>query len=349
MTPERWQQINQLFDEAADLQPAERDALLARAEAGDPDLAGAVRRLVAQLERSGGIIDQAVPGVREIAASAGTIGPGQVVAGRFEVRRYLGRTPLGEVYAATGATVHILDVDPTLPEVAHLQKQIEAAKSVSHDNLSRVLGLFDVEPGSQLGLVLAEEAHEGETLAAILEARPSLPCEEAIPIIDSVASALHAIHGAHLVHGCLNPGLIMLTADLSQVRVCGLGLGSVPGAAEALDPETLSPEQLLGEPVTAATDVYALGLIAYEILTGRKPFTGSNLLHAALRRLHEPPPPPISINAALPSYCDAAVMRCLERDPGRRPPSARHASQAFHTQSGLFGKRKWFSLPDRSD
>ena len=164
---------------------------------------------------------------------------------------------------------------------------------------------------------------EGETLSARLRAGP-LPFAESCAILGALCSALDYLHGQRIIHRDVKASNVMLgngqvllmdlgvarALDASQGTGVGVGLGS---------PETMSPEQIRGEPAGPAADIYALGVVAYQMLCGHLPFAGdvAYVLHA---HAHEPPPPPDGPN--VPPSAAAAVLRALAKQPGDRPPTA---------------------------
>lgn len=345
MNPERYRRVNQIFDEAAELDGDEREAFLLRETGEDAELGQEVRRLLAHLDTGDAILDRAVPGVRDAARPAATLEPGTVVAGRFKIQAFLGRDACSEIYQADGATLHVLDISPE--KAWSLEAAVGRASKVSHPHLCALLGLFRFDLGGQPAVLLAEQSYPGKDLIAAQQGRPPFTAAEAVPILEQVAAALHVLHQARVVHAGIHPRHIHIAAD-GGARLGGLCLSLLPGASEAADPAWLAPEQLLGEPVTTATDVYVYGLVAFELLTGHMPFLGTDPMQAALRRLHEPPLSPRILKPDLPAICSAALLRCLEREPARRPPSARHAASIFRGQVGFWSRFRGFSRPGRS-
>lgn len=346
MTPERYRRVNEIFDAAADLDPAEREAFLARETAGDDDLRAEVSRLLAHIDSEDAILDRAVPGVRDAARPPAVIEPGTVVAGRFKVLSFAGRDACSEVYLAEGATLYVLDVSPE--KAREIEPIVARASKVKHRHVSTLLGLFPFELGGNPAVLLAEESVPGKDLVAAQQGRPPFTVSEAVPILEQLAAALHALHEHRVIHAGIHPRYIQIASNGSGVRLGGLCLPRLPGAAEAADPIWLAPEQLLGEPVTTATDVYAYGLVAFEMLTGHKPFLGTDPTQTALRRLHEAPISPLSLKPDLPAICAAALLRCLEREPMRRPPDVRQVASVFRGQMGFWSRLKGLSFPGRS-
>lgn len=349
VSPDRWKRINDLFDQAADLHPSQRDAWLEVETAGDPDLAAAVRRLLARHESDEEWIDHGVPGARSLAGGANPLAEGATVAGIYEILGPLGNDGPCQVFAARGATLRILNVNAGTTAAEALHAFERKAAAVTHPNLCRILGVHEVRLSGREAILLAEEAMDASPLNFLMSDVQSLPAPKIVELLSLAAAGLQSIHAAGSTHGALQPSHILVANDFSQVKVSGWGMGEVPGIAETMEPELQAPEHLLGEPVTAATDVYCFGLLAYELLTRRRPFMGANALQATLRRLHEPPLPPLSVRPDLPSIYAQGLLHCLERDPARRPKNAHEAAEALHGRhsGSLFNRLLGLNLPVR--
>ncbi len=176
---------------------------------------------------------------------------------------------------------------------------------------------------------LVMELVDGRTLAELLELTPRLPVERAVAIASAVCDALQVAHAAGLVHRDIKPGNIMV-ADGGQVKVVDFGIakagndeaqltgtGSVLGTAAYL-----APEQATASDVDGRADLYALGCVLVEMLTGRPPFDGATPVDVAWKHVSERPAPPSSLRPDIPPALDAAVLGLLEKEPGRRPADA---------------------------
>ncbi len=181
------------------------------------------------------------------------------------------------------------------------------------------------------------ELLEGETLADCLRRRGRLSTKEALPLVQQMAQALAAAHRAEIVHRdfksenvFLVPAAGRTTGPVAAKRVVVTDFGvarggasdrfasQVTGAGIVGTPSYMAPEQVEGGVITAAADIYALGIVIYEMVTGRLPFEGPNPLSTAVKRLREPPPPPHVHVPDLEAWWEKAILRCLERDPARR-------------------------------
>ena len=281
-----------------------------------------------------------VPGV----PSAGTprldeqpaLASGQLVAARYRVVRFLARGGMGEVYEAEDLELRERvalktvrsDVARDQVAVERFRREIQLARKVTHPNVCRI---FDVAFHGGL-IFLTMELLEGESLAQRLRRAGRLSTEEALPIVRQVAEALHAAHQAGVIHRDLKPGNVVLTESRGSVRavVTDFGLARLesgePQAASDLTaqagvvgtPAYLAPEQVESKEITASVDIYALGIVLYEMLTGTVPFTGETALSVAVRRLREAPASPKVHLPTLDARWESAILRCLERDPAGR-------------------------------
>jgi hypothetical protein len=214
---------------------------------------------------------------------------------------------------------------------ARFRQEARAAGSLSHPNIVPVYDYGTDTDGSQF---IVMQLVEGENLATLLRERSNLETDDAVRIALGVASALEAAHRRGLVHRDVKPGNILITDD-GDVKVTDFGIArAVAEASMTVTGTTLgsvhyfSPEQARGDEVTGASDVYALGIVLYEMLTGRRPFEGDSAAGVALKRLNEDPPPP-STYRPVPSGLSAIVMRALQREPRDRFPDAGSFAEAL--------------------
>ncbi|HKI03481.1 MAG TPA: tetratricopeptide repeat protein [Thermoanaerobaculia bacterium] len=278
--------------------------------------------------------------------------PEATIAGRYRVVRFIARGGMGEVYEVEDLELRERVALKTVrPEAARdtlaverFRREIQLARKVTHPNVCRI---FDV--GSAAGTIfLTMELLPGETLSQRLRRAGPMPTEEALPVARQIADALHAAHQAGVVHRDLKPGNVVLVESRGAVGpiravVTDFGLARLesglesPGQALTLTaaaavvgtPAYLAPEQVEGSEITAMTDIYALGIVLYEMLTGTVPFLGENALTTAVKRLREAPVPPRTHVPGLDPRWEAAILRCLERDPAARFRTAPEVLQAL--------------------
>lgn len=275
----------------------------------------------------------------EDAASRPGYAPGALIAERFLVTQLLGAGGLGEVYEvmdqALGSAVALkvlrpsVATDPVLME--RFRREIQNARRITHPNVCRVFDMGIDRSGDQHRFFVTMERLAGQTLASYLAPRPPLTTAEALPLLTQLATGLQAAHDSGVIHRDLKPGNIMLVpaeGGAPRVVITDFGLAiSVDqldmGLTETWEmlgtPEYMAPEQTKRGTATPATDVYALGLIAYEMLTKEGPFEPeSTAIATVVKRRYEPPRP---LRQALPDIeaaWDETLARCLEPDPTRR-------------------------------
>jgi serine/threonine protein kinase len=274
--------------------------------------------------------------------------PGDLVAGRYKIVRLLGVGGTGEVYeaedGALGGAVALKTLAPELAgdgvERERFRREIQAARKITHTNVCRI---FDIgtqlvpsregrssPPGAQAGarLFFTMELVVGETLAARLTRGPRFTTVSALPLATQIAAGLDAAHAAGVVHRDLKPGNVMLEAVSSRVVLTDFGIAlseeqagiRLTRTGELLGtPAYMAPEQGDLGPIGPATDVYAFGLVLYEMLSGTAPFTpGATPLETVLRRRRDAPRPlAAAVPGVDPRWADA-IHRCLARDPARR-------------------------------
>ena len=249
----------------------------------------------------------------------------------LEFQEEAGRGAIGVVYRArdrrTGETVAVkvfgsatgAPCDPAEREAQQQRWRREAdlLQSLSHPNIVAVRGW--ILDGEQAGLIT--EFVEGGSLERLLEERGALPVEQALTIVSQAARALAYAHGRGIVHRDVKPANLLLTAD-GTVKVTDFGVAAAPPESEpgVLEgtPAYMAPEQLLGQPGDARSDVYALGAVLYRCLTGRLPHRASSIRELTHRALHEEPEPPSRWRPGLAPDLEAACMTALARLPEQR-------------------------------
>ena len=224
---------------------------------------------------------------------------------------------------------------------ARFKQEARSAGSLSHPN---IVSVFDYGTDAETnGQFIVMQLVDGDDLAAILHKHGRLETDDAVRIAIGVASALEAAHRRGIVHRDVKPGNILIDQD---VKVTDFGIArAVSEASMTVTGTTLgsvhyfSPEQARGDEVTGQSDVYALGIVLYEMLTGRRPFEGDSAAGVALKRLTEDPVPPTE-HGPVPPGLSAIVMRALERDPANRYPDAGAFAEAL---------RVWQKDPDAAN
>ncbi|MBL8938409.1 MAG: serine/threonine protein kinase [Archangium sp.] len=266
---------------------------------------------------------------------ADALSPGVVVAGTFEVERLLGRGGMGEVWlgrhqrlAGKQVAIKVLHTQGALPPeaLARFRREAEIAVRLEHPNIVQVLDFNSLESGQPF---IVMELLKGESLAARLKRGPMSPDETSM-VMRQVGSALHAAHSAGVVHRDLKPENIFLvpTGLGDQVKVLDFGISKLSdgGTMQTTDsvlmgtPLYMSPEQALGHnrDVTPQSDVFSLGSIAYECLTGKAPFEADNIAKVVFRIAYEPHRPLLELAPHVPDVMAQAVEHALQKDRANR-------------------------------
>lgn len=348
LSPERWQMVEQLFQSAIELAPARRAAWLAEACHGDDALRQEVEALLVYQEAAGGMIAGAIQGAASLLAhdAAGffekaRFAPGTLLAGRYRIVGLLGKGGMGEVYRADdlklGQSVALKFLTEAMSQdkamLARFHGEVRVARQITHANICRVHDIGEVSTSKGTLHFLSMEYIDGEDLSSLLRRIGRLPADKAVEIASQLCAGLAAAHEAGILHRDLKPANVMIDGR-GRVRITDFGLA---GLAEqfrgqevmAGTPAYMAPEQLAGREVTTRSDIYALGLLLYEIFTGRRVFEASSL--DELRRLHEssaPANPSLHVREIDPQV-EKLILRCLEKDPARRPASAIQVAAAL--------------------
>jgi len=260
---------------------------------------------------------------------------GQILGSRYELVSRIAIGGMGEVWKANdsviGRTVAIKILkdeymgDPGFRE--RFRAEARHAALVNHEGIANVFD-FGEEEGSAY---LVMELVPGEALSSILEREKILPATKVLGFVAQTAAALHAAHQAGLVHRDIKPGNLLVTPD-GTIKITDFGIArladQVPLTATGQVMGTvqyLAPEQAGGKPASPATDVYSLGIVAYEALAGKRPFRGESQVAIAMAQIKEAPP---ALPSSIPEPVRALVMSCMAKKPEGRPASADDLSQA---------------------
>jgi hypothetical protein len=355
MPPEKWAALKALFEAALAEEPSRRAAFLQRCL--DPNLRSEVEQLLAEHDHIGEFLSTPVLGNFPLKAPQ-TLGlsPDEVLAGRFRIIRFIAGGGMGEVYEAEDQElrerVALKIIRPEVlvqpSAVARFKREVHLARKVTHPNVCRIYDLFRhrSEGGSAPGdtVFISMELLKGKTLSIHLEGVGRMSVGDALPLLRQMASALAAAHAVGIVHRDFKPANVVLVGAAGQenlrpvVTDFGLALQSLvlnDGVSLTTDqglmgtPAYMAPEQIEGRPATPASDIYAFGLVIYEMVTGARPFQGDTPISAALKRLSERPTPPRKFQPRLSSAWESAILRCLEREPSKRFVNAEDVVRAI--------------------
>jgi len=290
-----------------------------------------------------------------------TIGRGTLFAGRYEIIEELGAGGMGEVYRVEDKKVgQEVALKLIKPEIAANKKTIErfrhelkTARMISHRNVCRMFDLGE-EKGTHF---ITMEYVAGEDLKSFLRRAAPLSTGRAIAIGMQVCEGLAEAHRLGVVHRDLKPGNIMIDKD-GNARIMDFGIArslwakGVTGEGVIIGtPEYMSPEQAESREVDARSDIYSLGIILYEMVTGRVPFEGETSLAIVLKHRTETPRSPKALNAQIPDELNRLILRCLEKNKERRYQSAAEVladlsslAKGLPTTSGEIAGRKTFGI-----
>ncbi len=262
----------------------------------------------------------------QVYAHEGRFAPGTLIAGRYRIIAMLGKGGMGEVYRADDLSLGQQVALKFLPELAadeqtleRFRNEVRIARRISHPNVCRV---FDIGQADDL-VFLSMEYIDGEDLASLLRRIGRLPGDKAAEIARKVCAGLAAAHDKGVLHRDLKPANVMLDGR-GEVLITDFGLAGVAHEIEDIrsgTPAYMAPEQLSGEAVTARSDIYSLGLVLYEVFTGKAAFDGRTLEEIVRLRRDSTPSRPSSLVKDLDPAVERAILHCLEADPGSRPSS----------------------------
>ncbi len=343
MTPERWQQIDNLLQAVIERPLAEREALLAKACSEDKSLRQAVESLLSFQEIAESFLER--PALEEAAElfseSQTEFMAGQMI-GSYRIEGWLGSGGMGEVYLAEDTKLDrkvAIKFLPTYLEEDEFAKKrlIREAKAAAQLDHPNICAVYEVKEEANLNFIVMQYV-AGGTLDDRIKSQ-ALQLSEALDICIQVVEALAEAHSSGIIHRDIKPGNIMITSR-GQVKVLDFGLAKVVGWArgEQVDgkrqsllsrpgerpgtPPYMSPEQAKGDTVDARSDLFAVGVILYECVAGSRPFSGKTEREILSQVIHFSPPPPSKLNLNVPLELDRIVIKALAKNPDGRYQSA---------------------------
>ena len=269
-------------------------------------------------------------------AVAGGFLPGQVLMGRYRMVGLLGRGGMGEVYRADdlklGQPVALKflprEVEQDPQRLERFLTEVRLSLKVTHPNVCRVFDigvLDDALPGGGKRHFLSMEYVDGEDLASLLRRIGRLPEDKATEIARQLCSGLAAAHGVGVLHRDLKPANVMIDgrgqAKITDFGLAGATIGISGAEARSGTPQYMAPEQFEGGALTEQTDLYSLGLVLYELFTGKRAFDSRDINELAALRTSTPTSPAAHVSG-LDQAIERAILRCVDPDPARRPRSA---------------------------
>ena len=338
MDPERFRRVEEVFGLAIEQGRVDRALLLDSMCAGDGELRREVDALLAEHDRLGSFLAEPPRAATRLAARADfalaelrpALEPGDMVDGKYRVEAILGRGGMGEVYKATQLSldrpvalkVIRSDLAAGAEMLARFHREAHAIARLRHPNIVTV---HDYGVHDTAGAFLVMEYLDGRSLRHELQVRTRLPADEAAALVGDVCAAVAAAHGAGVVHRDLKPDNVVLEKGTpTRAKVLDFGIAKLArGATEGrMDltaggtvgtPAYMAPEQVAGDEVDGRSDIYSIGCMLYELVTGRPPFTGDSRTGVLQAQLVEAPQPPGELVPGLPEQLEAAILRAIEK------------------------------------
>jgi pentatricopeptide repeat protein len=352
MMSARWEAVIRIFEAALDKPQSAQDELVREACQGDAELESEVLRLLAADKRAGCFLEDPLLSTlpRPSPAKPPLLKPGTVVSNRFEILRFIGQGGMGQVYEAFDlelkGRIALKTIRPDISSDPHVlsrfRREVQLTRRITHPNVCRT---FDIDrhrsdagdgPGYDITF-LTMELLDGETLADLLRRQGRLTTAEASPLVLQMIAALGAAHGVGIIHRDFKPSNVLLVPSKNGVRVVvtdfGLARAVLPDgqitAEQAANSWTgrgeltgtlvyMAPEQLERCEATVASDIYALGLVMYEMVTGQRPFADAVLFAEAAKRIKQPAPSPKLVAPELDPTWERAICQCLQAKPEER-------------------------------
>ncbi|HYL76568.1 MAG TPA: serine/threonine-protein kinase [Bryobacteraceae bacterium] len=256
--------------------------------------------------------------------------PGTVLAGRYRIVSMLGKGGMGEVYRADDLTLDQPVALKFLPEslsghegsLARFKNEVRVARQVSHPNVCRVYDVGEIDGQ----LFLSMEYVDGEDLGSLLRRIGRLPVDKALEISRKLCAGLAAAHEKGVLHRDLKPSNVMLDSQ-GQVLLTDFGLAGLADQLTGAEvrngtPQYMAPEQLAGREVTARSDIYSLGLVLYEIFSGKRPFEAKSMAELMRIQTDSRPESLTTLVRDIDPSVERVILRCLDPEPARRPTSA---------------------------
>jgi Tol biopolymer transport system component/predicted Ser/Thr protein kinase len=339
MTPERWRQVEELYQVALQREASQRAAFLQQACAGDEEMQREIESLLAHAEPAERFME--APGMAVLAEAMAQDRPGSMMGrqiGAYQILALLGVGGMGEVYQARdtrlGRIVALKFLTPSMARDPELKRRfLREAKAASALNHPHIVTLHDV--GSEDGIdFLVMEYVPGKALDKLIP-RGGLDLRKALQYAIDIADAFAKAHAAGIIHRDLKPANIMVTED-GGVKVLDFGIAKLTERPEAAAPSAtvptatasegmilgtasyMSPEQAEGKKIDTRSDIFSFGALLYEMVTGRRAFHGDSKLSILSAILREEPKPASQVVEGLPRELERIIARCLRKSPERR-------------------------------
>jgi len=356
MKPDRWRKVDELFEAALEREPERRAAFLDEACGSDKELRREVEKMLdfdnkAQDFIKTDVFDVAAklitqrpegPSSKKSLFTSDSIDdarfvPGDILSERYRIVGLLGRGGMGEVYRADDLKLKQPVALKFLPSslntdgaaLARFYKEVSVARQISHRHVCRVYDVAEYRGEHFISM----EFVRGEELSSLLKRIGRVPQDKAVEVARQLCAGLAAVHERGVLHRDLKPANIMLD-EHGEVRITDFGIAALATEVDRREmsgtPAYMSPEQLDGHEVTVRSDIYSLGLVLYELFTGKKAFEATSLPELLrLRRSDTTPTSPAEHVPELDPLIERVIFRCLERDPAKRPLSTLQVAAAL--------------------
>lgn len=350
MTPELWQRLKPLFHAALKRNTEDRATFIADACGDDAELKDNLTRLVCAAEQNTGTIDR--PVVHRLPTEPARFRPGEVISERFRIVRPIGSGGMGEVYEAEDlqlgrVALKTIRYDATYSSETfdRFRQEVQLARKVTGPQVCRIHEFYQLpaRENRPITAFLTMEYLEGITLSEKIRNDGPLPPKLALRIAVDLCDGLSLVHAKGIIHRDLKSANIMLCGQDDNLRAVLMDFGlardfrvtdtSTPEMAHVPrhvgtlagdimgTPAYMAPEQFEGKPTSPVTDIYALGIVLYELVTGLHPYAAPAPLAAAIRRAQHTAPPS-SLNHAISRKWDRVIHQCLQYEPAERFQSA---------------------------
>ena len=344
--------LKQIFVAAAGLPTAERSDYVARACGDDPQMRERIEELLLALENDDSFLESpaiadaislfaerstAISGSAPSGTRTGEFVSGTILSSRYRIIGLLGKGGMGEVYKAEDIKLSQVVALKFLPD--RLEKDTDAlqrfigevrtARQVSHPNVCRVFDISEIDGRHFLSM----EFIDGDDLSSLLRRIGRLPSERAVEIARQLCVGLAAIHNAGILHRDFKPANVIIDskgkAMITDFGIAGLEADVERDSLRVGTPAYMSPEQIRGKNVSARSDIYSLGLVLYEIFTGKQAFSADSIQELIKKHQTETPTNPSEYVKGIDPLVESVIGQCLEKDPDKRPATALHVAMAL--------------------
>ncbi|MBV8572831.1 MAG: PD40 domain-containing protein [Acidobacteriaceae bacterium] len=368
MDRERWSDVKELYTEASKLLPAERDEFLRQRCGNNAELISEIERLLSSPD--GATVVATDPPTGESGANRGdsatrAFAPNQILADRFRILRFIDKGGMGEVYAAEDLQLgRQVAVKTILPDFAvqpgiieRFRREISLSLRITHPNVCRVFDLETHRTDSEDVLFLTMELLEGETLESWMKRYGGVSTVTAAPIVYQILKGLDAAHRVGVIHRDFKPSNVFLVPEPNggtRAVVMDFGLAffanarrDVPRGEVAGTPLYMAPEQWEGRLCSVASDIYSVGVVLYEMITGHAPFPVNSKSRVTERKRALLAPK--HYRPGIAEHWEKAILQCLSYEPAARPSSVGALIQALRlepasAQASVPAKRRILAL-----